>query len=165
MRLKEKQKVSLKEQGYDLNFISKIQPKGGVRFGEKYINTGDAHIGCLHVYEFAEDVSALWLVNLMNIENTIATLDLATANKEEVIKDINRSIGELRDRQDTERRSTDRDDANYELQNLRSFAQSITQGGEVVKVAHCRIFFYDFSFEELEKRMSDTKKRIEWNES
>ncbi|WP_437834505.1 VirB4 family type IV secretion system protein (plasmid) [Niallia taxi] len=160
MKLKEKQKISLKEQGYDLNFISKIQPKGGIRYGEKYINTGDAHIGCLHVYEFAEDVSALWLVNLMNIENTIATLDLGTANKEEVIKDINRSIGELRDRQDTERRSTDRDDANYELQNLRSFAQSITQGGEVVKVAHCRIFFYDFSLEELEKRMSDTKKEL-----
>lgn len=160
MKLKEKDQHRLKEQGYDLEFISKIQPKGGIQFGEKYINAGDAHMGCLHVYSYAEDVSPLWLANLMNIENTIATLDIATANKEEVIKDINRSISELRDRSETERRSTDKDDANYELQNLRSLAHSITQGGEIIKLTHCRIFFYDFSLENLEKRMGDTRKDL-----
>lgn len=160
MKLRERDRVKLKEKGYNLNFVSKIQPKGGLQFGEKHINAGDAYIGCLHVYAYAEDVSALWLANLMNIENTIATLDIATANKEEVIKDINRSIGELRDRAETERRSTDKDDASYELMNLRGFAHSITQGGEVVKLTHCRIFFYDFSLEELEKRMGDTRKEL-----
>lgn len=160
MKLKEKDQIKLKEQGYDLDFINRVQPKGGLSFGEKYINTGDCYIGCLHVYSFAEDVNSLWLANLMNIENTIATLDLATANKEEVIRDINRSIGELRDRTETERRSTDKDDAGYELQNLREFAHSITQGGEIVKLTHVRIFFYDFSIEELEKRIGDTKKEL-----
>uniref|UniRef100_UPI00344B108F VirB4 family type IV secretion system protein n=1 Tax=Carnobacterium sp. TaxID=48221 RepID=UPI00344B108F len=160
MKLKEKDIIKLKEQGYDLDFIQRVQPKGGISFGEKYINTGDCYIGCLHMYNFAEDVNSLWLANFMNIENTIATLDLATANKEEVIRDINRSIGELRDRTETERRSTDKDDAGYELQNLREFAQSITQGGEIVKLTHVRIFFYDFSVEELEKRISDTKKEL-----
>lgn len=160
MKLKEKDQIKLKQKGYDLDFISKIQPRGGIKFGEKYVKMGDAYVGCLHVYAYAEEVSALWLVNLMNIENTVATLDIATANKEEVIKDINRSIGELRDRTETERRSTDKDDASYELNNLRGFAHSITQGGEVVKLTHCRIFFYDFSLEELEKRMGDTKKEL-----
>lgn len=160
MKLKEKDQIKLKEQGYDLDFINRVQPKGGLSFGEKYINAGDCYIGCLHVYSFAEDVNSLWLANLMNIENTIATLDLATANKEEVIRDINRSIGELRDRTETERRSTDKDDAGYELQNLREFAHSITQGGEIVKLTHVRIFFYDFSIEELEKRIGDTKKEL-----
>lgn len=160
MKLKEKDQLRLKEQGYDLDFIFKTQPMGGIQFGEKYTNTGDSYVGCLHVYSFAEDVSALWLANLMNIEKTVATLDLATANKEEVIKDINRSIGELKDRRETERRSTDKDDADYELQNLRGFAHSITQGGEIVKLTHCRIFFYDFSLEELEKRMGDTRKEL-----
>lgn len=160
MKLKEKDQIKLKEQGYDLDFINRVQPKGGLSFGEKYINAGDCYIGCLHVYSFAEDVNSLWIANLMNIENTIATLDLATANKEEVIRDINRSIGELRDRTETERRSTDKDDAGYELQNLREFAHSITQGGEIVKLTHVRIFFYDFSIEELEKRIGDTKKEL-----
>lgn len=160
MKLNEKNKIKLKENGYDLDFISRIQPKGGIKFGEKYINTGDGYVGCLHVYSFAEDVSALWLSNFMNIENTVATLDIATANKEEVIRDVNRSIGELRDRMQTERRSTDRDDAGYELMNLREFAHKITQGGEIIKLTHCRIFFYNFSLEELEKKIGDTRKEL-----
>lgn len=160
MKLKEKEKIKLKGQGYDLDFISKIQPRGGMRFGERYISSGDAYIGCLHVYAYPEEVSALWLVNLMNIQNTIATLDIATANKEDVIKDINRSISELKDRTETERRSTDKDDASYELNNLRRFAHSITQGGEIVKLTHCRIFFYALSLEELEKKIDDTRKEL-----
>lgn len=160
MLLKEKEKISLKERGYDIDFLYKTQPKGGLKFTDKYINTGDCYIGCLHVYEYAEDVSPLWLANFMNIENTIATIDIATANKDEVIKDINRSIGELKDRRDNERRSTDKDDADYELMNLRRFAQNITQGGEIIKLTHIRIFFYDFSLENLEKRMGDTKKDL-----
>jgi len=71
MKLKEKDQIKLKEQGYDLDFINRVQPKGGLSFGEKYINAGDCYIGCLHVYSFAEDVNSLWLANLMNIENTI----------------------------------------------------------------------------------------------
>lgn len=160
MKLQEKERVRLKEKGYDLDFVSRIQPKGGVRFNEKYINMGDGYVGCLHIYSFAEDVSALWLTSLMNIENTVATLDMDTANKEEVLRDINRSISELRDQSETGRSTVDRDDANYELMNLREFAHRITQGGEIMKLVHLRIFFYNFSLEELEKRIGDVKKEL-----
>jgi len=160
MKLSEKEKNKLKKNGYDLNFLAKIQPQGGITFGEKYINTGDSHIGCLHIYSFAEEVSALWLTSIMNIHNTVAALDIATANKEEIIRDINRSIAELKDRQESERRSTDKRDAAYELHNLEDFATRITQGGEVVKLVHARIFFYHFSMEELEKRIGDVKKEL-----
>lgn len=160
MKLKEKDQIQLKEKGYDLAFVDRIQPQGGIQFTEKHTNLGDSYVSCLHIYSFAEEVSALWISNLMNIERTVATLDLATANKEEVIRDINRSIGELRDRTESERRSTDKDDAGYELQNLRQFAHSITQGGEIVKLTHLRIFFYDFSLELLEKRMGDIRKEL-----
>lgn len=160
MRLKEKDQIKLKNKGYDLDFITKIQPRGGIKFGEKYISTGDGYVASLHIYSFAEEVQPLWLANLTNIEKTVATIDLATANKEEVIRDINRSIGELRDRTETERQSTDRDDAGYELQNLRGFAHNITQGGEIVKLTKLRIFFYDSSIEELEKRIGDIRKEL-----
>lgn len=160
MELKERDKNRLKEKGYDLNFISKIQPRGGISFGEKYINAGDGYITCLHIYSFAEDVSPLWLTNIMNHTDTVATIDLATANKEDVIKDINRSIAELRDRTENDRRSTDRQDANYELNNLQEFALKITQGGEIVKLTHARIYIYDFSLDALEKRVSEIRKEL-----
>lgn len=87
----------------------------------------------------------------MNNKDTLSSFDVATANKQEVLTDINRSITELKDRVTSERRSTDRDDANWELENLKLFARAITQQGEIVKLVKVRIFIYDPVLEQLEK--------------
>lgn len=137
-----------------------MQPQGGIKFNEKYIAQGDCYVACLHVYYLAEDIPPLWLTALMNNKDTVSSVDIATANKEEVVKDINRSITELKDRMTSERRSTDRDDAHWELQNLTDFARSITQQGEIVKLIKLRIFIYDPVLEQLEKRIGDIKKEI-----
>lgn len=160
MIITEKEKVKLRQQGYDIDFLFRTQPKGGLKFGEKYINAGDGHIGCLHVYSFAETTPPLWLSSVLNISNTVAAFDMETANKAEVIKDINKSITELRDRTSSERKATDKNDAAYEEMQLQQFAHAITMGGEIVKLVHCRIFFYDFSFEDLEKRIGDIRKEL-----
>ena len=150
----------LRRAGYDIDFVQRIQPQGGIHFGERFINCGDGYQGCLYVYSFAEEVYRLWLASPMRMESSIATMHFSTVNKEEVLRNINRSITELRDRENTGRSTTDRDDAHYELMNLREFAQSITQGGEVVKLVHLRIFFYDFSKADLEKKMKDAKEEL-----
>lgn len=160
VKLGRKEQRKYQDAGYDLEFIQRVQPQGGIKFNERYIAQGDCYVACLHVYSMAEDIPPLWLTSLMNNKDTLSSLDIATANKEEVIKDINRSISELRDRSETERRSTDRDDANWELQNLKLFANSITQQGEIVKLVTLRIFIYDPSLEQLEKRIGDLKKEI-----
>ena len=150
----------LKRNGYDVDFLKRTQPQGGIHFGERYMNCGDGYQGCLYVYSFAEEVYRLWLASPMRMESSIATIHFSTVNKEEVRRNVNRSIAELRDRGETGRTTTDRDDAHYELMNLREFAQSITQGGEVVKLVHLRIFFYDFSKADLEKKMKDAKEEL-----
>lgn len=160
VKLGRKEQQKYRNKGYDLEFIQRVQPQGGIKFNERYIAQGDCYVACLHVYSLAEDIPPLWLTSLMNNKDTLSSFDLATANKEEVIKDINRSIAELRDRSETERRSTDRDDANWELQNLKLFANSITQQGEIVKLVTLRIFIYDPVLEQLEKRIGDLKKEI-----
>ncbi|MEC3463211.1 ATP-binding protein [Bacillus thuringiensis] len=160
VKLGRKEQQKYRNKGYDLEFVQRVQPQGGIKFNERYIAQGDCYVACLHVYSLAEDIPPLWLTSLMNNKDTLSSFDLATANKEEVIKDINRSITELRDRSETERRSTDRDDANWELQNLKLFANSITQQGEIVKLVTLRIFIYDPVLEQLEKRIGDLKKEI-----
>ncbi|TKI79806.1 VirB4 family type IV secretion system protein [Bacillus mycoides] len=160
VKLGRKEQRKYQDAGYDLEFIQRVQPQGGIKFNERYIAQGDCYVACLHVYSMAEDIPPLWLTSLMNNKDTLSSFDIATANKEEVIKDINRSISELRDRSETERRSTDRDDASWELQNLKLFANSITQQGEIVKLVTLRIFIYDPSLEQLEKRIGDLKKEI-----
>ncbi|AWC30976.1 ATP-binding protein [Bacillus cytotoxicus] len=160
VKLGKKEQQKYRNAGYDLEFIQRVQPQGGMKFNERYIAQGDCYVACLHVYSLAEDIAPLWLTSLMNNKDTLASFDVATANKEEVIKDINRSIAELRDRTETERRATDRDDANWELENLKGFARSITQQGEIVKLVKLRIFIYDPVLEQLEKRIGDLKKEI-----
>ncbi|HDR7321053.1 TPA: ATP-binding protein [Bacillus toyonensis] len=160
VKLGKKEQQKYRTEGYDLDFISRVQPQGGIKFNEKYIAQGDCYVACLHVYSLAEDIPPLWLTALMNNKDTISSVDIATANKEEVVKDINRSITELKDRMTSERRSTDRDDAHWELQNLTDFARSITQQGEIVKLIKLRIFIYDPVLEQLEKRIGDIKKEI-----
>ncbi|AFU17073.1 putative ATPase (plasmid) [Bacillus thuringiensis MC28] len=160
VKLGKKDQQKYRTEGYDLDFISRMQPQGGIKFNEKYIAQGDCYVACLHVYSLAEDIPPLWLTALMNNKDTISSVDIATANKEEVVRDINRSITELKDRTTSERRSTDRDDAHWELQNLTDFARSITQQGEIVKLIKLRIFIYDPVLEQLEKRIGDIKKEI-----
>ncbi|SCN20367.1 Uncharacterized protein BC141101_05736 [Bacillus toyonensis] len=160
VKLGKKEQQKYRTEGYDLDFISRVQPQGGIKFNEKYITQGDCYVACLHVYSLAEDIPPLWLTALMNNKDTISSVDIATANKEEVVRDINRSITELKDRTTSERRSTDRDDAHWELQNLTDFARSITQQGEIVKLIKLRIFIYDPVLEQLEKRIGDIKKEI-----
>ncbi|MBJ3790475.1 ATP-binding protein, partial [Bacillus sp. OA1] len=160
VKLGRKEQQKYLTEGYDLEFTQRVQPQGGIKFNERYIAKGDCYVACLHVYSLAEEVPPLWLTTLMNNKDTISSIDIATANKEEVVKDINRSIGELKDRMTSERRSTDRDDAHWELQNLTDFARSITQQGEIVKLIHLRIFIYDPVLEQLEKRIGDIKKEI-----
>jgi len=160
MKLTKKEQEKYQKEGYDLNFIAKVQPQGGIKYNERYNVMGDCYSACLHVYSLAEEVPPLWLTTLLNNKDTISSADIATASKEEVVKDINRSIGELKDRITSERRSTDRDDAHWELQNLQEFARSITQQGEIIKLVQIRIFLYDPVLEQLEKKIGDLKKEI-----
>nr|WP_196775738.1 hypothetical protein [Brucella abortus] len=102
VKLGKKEQQKYRTEGYDLDFISRVQPQGGIKFNEKYIAQGDCYVACLHVYSLAEDIPPLWLTALMNNKDTISSVDVATANKEEVVKDINRSITELKDRMTSE---------------------------------------------------------------
>lgn len=160
VKLTKKEQERYLDEGYDLKFIERVQPQGGIKYNERYIAMGDCYVACLHVYSLAEEVPPLWLTTLLNNKDTISSIDIATANKEEVVRDINRSIGELKDRTTSERRSTDRDDAHWELRNLQDFARSITQQGEIIKLTITRIFFYDAVLEQLEKKIGDLKKEI-----
>lgn len=151
---------TLSKKGYNLDFIEKTQPQGGLKFDERYIQLGDGYLTCLSVVEFAEDVNARWMTDFMNIPETIATFDAVTADKEELLSKINRSIGELRYQAEKERTTTDKRDAAYNVGNLEDFADAITKQGEVVKTVQARIFLYKDSLEELEKKVAEVRKDL-----
>lgn len=150
----------LNDNGYDTAFIEKTQPRGGLKFNDTYITTGNGYVTCIELYEFAETVSYRWLYDLMALPDTIATLDIQTANKAEVVQEINKSLGELSYRTDNEQRTTDKSDALMDKLSLEEFAKMITQKGEVVKNAKIRIFVYNNSLDELETRVNEIRKDL-----
>lgn len=151
---------NLQAEGFDLKFIEKVQPKGGLQFTERYITAGDGYISSLTVIEFAEDVNARWLTDIMAIPSTIATFDVCTADKEELLHKINTSIGELDYQSQNEKRTTDKTDALLDRYNLEEFALEISKRGEVVKTVHARIYVYHDSLEELEKKITEIRKDL-----
>lgn len=160
IRMKEKEIDKYVSNGFDLDFVEKTQPQAGIKFNERYVVTGDCYEASLHLFSFPEEVSPLWLTTIMNNRDTVSTMDFTTARKDEIVKDINRSIGELKDRMASERHSTDRDDAFWELSNLQDFARNITQRGEIIKLVRTRIVLSNSSLEQLEKRIGDLRKEL-----
>ncbi|MDT1958975.1 ATPase [Carnobacterium divergens] len=155
-----KQITALKKAGYDLDFIERIQPQGGIRFDERYVKGGDGYYACLHVYRFPRNVPPFWMTNLTENINTITMMDISTANKEEVISAVNRTLSEFSDRMESERKYTDRNDALDEFKQLSQFASEITQGGEIIKLMHVRIFLSEDTLEALENEISDLRKKL-----
>ncbi|MGG5333886.1 VirB4 family type IV secretion system protein [Enterococcus sp. AZ163] len=154
--LTKKRIQQLKNDGYDLDFIQRVKPQGGITHKNNfYTQTGDGYTTCLHVYNLPTQVPPFWLMNLTDNLNTITKIDIATANKEKVLSSINRTLSEYKDRSENERTYTNRNDALDEFINLQDFASRVTQGGEVVKLIHIRIFISDSSLEALESRKKE----------
>lgn len=158
--LSEKEIKQYEDQGYDLAFVSRVQPQGGIVSKEGYIQRGDGYSKCLHLYALPKDVPPFWQTTLVGNLKTVTLFDVGTADKEKVLGSVNRSLGEFSDQAENQRKSTDRFNAAAEYQNMVQFSQSIMQGGEIIKLLHIRIFVNDDTFEGMEKNVSEIKKKL-----
>lgn len=160
MILAKRQAKELVDKGFDLDFIERTQTSGGIKWDQRYITTGEGYVTSIVMYEFAEDVHDRWLTDIMAIPNTVATFDVVTANKEELLRNLNSSIGELEYRFTNENKTSEKNDALEDKFNLQDFAREISRKGEVVKTVQARIFVYDDSLEELEKKVTEIRKDL-----
>ncbi|MFS1020073.1 hypothetical protein ACFC9N_12265 [Enterococcus casseliflavus] len=127
--LSRKEVLDLEKKGYDLDFISRIQPQGGFKPTEDKIIAGDGVYATLHVYELPKNPVPFWLTALMGNSNTITKVDIAPLEKERALKDINNSLNEYREQATEGRTQTDRNDAAAEYVALERYASQIKQGG------------------------------------
>lgn len=150
-----------KKNGYNLKFIKKIQPKGGISFGERFIQKGDGYECCLHIYDFPLDVYQFWLEKVMNRENIICVVDVATKDKNVVLKNLKKSLREQRDRTIEEKNSIARMEAQQMYAELSQFANDINRFGEIVKSVSIRLYLYNGVKSELEKDVQKLRKELE----
>ena len=125
-------------EGYDLDMISRIQPQGGIKFKERFVETGAGYQGCLLIYDFPNDVSGHWLNSIINTEGVIGVVDYQSEDNTEVMNTINRSIKEQYSRIAESKNAMSRSESQNTYQNLMDIGQAITQYGEVIKNMNIR---------------------------
>ena len=76
----------------DFQLIYDIQPQGGVKFCDKFVEFGDGYMACLHVYTVPVKLVRHWMFKIFNNPNVIATIDIETLDEQEVKENINRAI-------------------------------------------------------------------------
>lgn len=147
--------------GYNPELLNEIQPQGGVKFEENKIVKGDGYEACLYVYAYPTEVDNFWLNSIMNIENTITTIDIATESKDNVIKKIDKALDEQNSRYYAAVKHSDKRKAEREYQILEALATEVMDAGEVVKLINIRIFVSAPTKELLEDTIYKVKKTIE----
>lgn len=150
---KEENHERVLKQKYDKEFLSAIQPQGGVNFKDKYIQKGDGYEACVHLWEYPTTVNEFWLERIMSMRDVIAVKDVATMDKDEAVSSINKSMLEHNVRYRSAKEESERMDAQSSYQELEQLYQEISQMGEVVKLIHIRLFIHAPTIIELERKV------------
>lgn len=146
--------------GYNPYLVSEIQPQGGIKFEEAYLRKGDGYETCIHVYDYNSIVSDLWLEPIVNMPNVVATIDISTPNRKEIVESINKSMAEQNVRHETAKDNIDRIDARESYTELSDMYDAITQG-EVMKRVHLRLYVSAKTIDELEKLTKEVMENLE----
>ncbi|MGM9988803.1 MAG: VirB4 family type IV secretion system protein [Bacillaceae bacterium] len=148
------------DKGYNPFLVANIQPQGGVKFENSYVKMGDGFMSCLHVYKYQNMVNDFWLEPIINMQNVITTIDVANANKREMIDQINKSMAEQNTRFEMAKDNVDRIDARETYTELRDLYNQISHG-EVMKMIHLRLYVKGKTLEELEFNVREVMEELE----
>lgn len=146
----------------DMYLMEKIQPSGGITFKDvRYITTGSGYEGCIHVYQFPEEIDTFWLAKVCNINGTVCMVDISTDNMSEVKKNLNKSMKEQAGRRMDAKDFSELYDADKRLNEMKRMYDEISSFNEIIKLIHIRIFVADRSFEALERRIKNIMDKLE----
>lgn len=159
-----KSKSEIEKRGFDARLIAEIQPQGNIKLNdERYISFGSGGYAlCMEIYEYPALVSDFWLTNLMNNQDVIAVLDIATQGNDnnELDRQLDRSMMEISD--EIERSGSDmgRKHAAAELELLDDLGNAMAVAGEVVKMIRCRLFVHGNTKEDVDKHAATLHKEL-----
>lgn len=147
---------------YNPYLLYAIQPHGNVSFkDERITKKGDGYEACIHIYDYTDTVRFNWLSEVTLFPDSIAMIDVSTADKYQTIKNLNKSLEEQSSRYADARYTTDRIDAQKIYDQLTQVYEAMTALGEVMKSIHIRVFVYAPTFHALEDRISEILNEIQ----
>lgn len=150
------------QEGYDLDFLQKIQPKGNINFKpDLFYYGGDGYYTVLHVVGFpTEGLGNFWLRDLMQIEGTRSVLSVTPEDSEEIKKKITKAISEKETRISGKAKSTDNQQEFDEIRDLNELYRQIQKWNISLKGIYVRIFVTADSKENLRKKQQEIKEKV-----
>ena len=131
--------VFAKKHGYNAFLVSQTQPGGNMSFkDERYIETGDGNVCCIHLYGLPSKVREFWLQDILGMEGVLTSLDVAPADPEEMRKKLSRSLDEVKSRKFRNDEEYIESQQRYDL--LYDTLEGVISQAEVVKWLHLRIY-------------------------
>ena len=158
--LSKRRQRQLKADGYDLAFLSQIQPQGNIDFArnDRYWTSGDGYHTVLHFYEYpSEDLDRFWLSDLMLIPGTQAFLSIYRENSKVIRQEITDSIEEKSTRITGNSKLTDNQKELDEIKDLQELSREITKKNISILGMYVRIFVPASTKEGLFRRVEDIK--------
>lgn len=158
--LSKRRQRQLKADGYDLAFLSQIQPQGNIDFArnDRYWTSGDGYHTVLHFYEYpSEDLDRFWLSDLMLIHGTQAFLSIYRENSKVIRQEITDSIEEKSTRITGNSKLTDNQKELDEIKDLQELNREITKKNISILGMYVRIFVPASTKEGLFRRVEDIK--------
>lgn len=158
--LSKRRQRQLKADGYDLAFLSQIQPQGNIDFAsnDRYWTSGDGYHTVLHFYEYpSEDLDRFWLSDLMLIPGTRAFLSTYRENSKVIRQEITDSIEEKSTRITGNSKLTDNQKELDEIKDLQELNREITKKNISILGMYVRIFVSASTKEELFRKVEDIK--------
>lgn len=159
-KISKRKQRKLQAEGYDLEFISQVQPQGNIDFKkhDRYWVSGDGCHTVLHYYEYpSEDLDQFWLTDLMQISGTRSFLSLYRENNTELKKDITDSIEEKSTRITGNSKLTSNQQELDEIRDLQQLNREITKKNIAMLGMYVRVFSSATTKEELFKKVEEIK--------
>lgn len=146
--------------GFNLDFIARVQPQGGLRFDDRNAIAGDGYFSCITITDYPVDPDINWLYFISDQENSIMVVDLATESTEKVRRQADAALNELSDRALNGRKQTNKDEASDDYWDIKDYIRKLTKGGEVSKKVIIRIFVADPVFEKMEEKIQNIRSKL-----
>lgn len=139
----------------DKEFLSIIQPQGGIVFEDKYIKKGDGYEACIHVSHYPAHVNLLWLERICSLEDIIVIKDVATMEKQDIVDTINKSMVEHQVRFSSAKQKSEQMEASKSYQEMEDLFLKISNEGEVVKLLELRLYVHSPTIRGLEEKINN----------
>lgn len=158
--LSKRKQRKLRSQGYDLAFLSQIQPQGNIDFkkNDRYWISGDGYHTVLHFYEYpSKDLDRFWLSELLLIPGTRAFLSLYRENNRVLAQKIADSIEEKSTRITGNSKIANNQKELDEIRDLELLNREIDKKNITMLGMYVRVFLSASTESELFRKVEEVK--------